>query len=70
MWRGGREEEDEKEKESDQENNPVVHVSPQVTYVFIPLIVLRVTFKRLHALFLCTQLARHARADRHDFKHS
>lgn len=27
VWRGGREEEDDKEKESDQENNQVVHVS-------------------------------------------
>ncbi|XP_051270356.1 protein phosphatase 1 regulatory inhibitor subunit 16B [Dicentrarchus labrax] len=30
VWRGGREEEDEKEKESDQENNQVVHVKPVV----------------------------------------
>ncbi|XP_068171401.1 protein phosphatase 1 regulatory inhibitor subunit 16B [Antennarius striatus] len=28
VWRGGREEEDEKEKESDQENSQVVHVKP------------------------------------------
>ncbi|KAF0034518.1 hypothetical protein F2P81_012276 [Scophthalmus maximus] len=28
VWRGGREEDDEKEKESDQENNQVVHVKP------------------------------------------
>ncbi len=27
VWRGEREEEDDKEKESDHENNPVVHVS-------------------------------------------
>ncbi|XP_071349730.1 protein phosphatase 1 regulatory inhibitor subunit 16B [Trachinotus anak] len=30
VWRGGREEEDDKEKESDQENNPVIHVKPVV----------------------------------------
>lgn len=27
VWRGGREEEDDKEKESDQENNKVINVS-------------------------------------------
>jgi len=32
VWRGGREEADEKEKESDQENNQVVNVSLQVIY--------------------------------------
>ncbi|KAG7493522.1 phosphatase 1 regulatory inhibitor subunit 16B [Solea senegalensis] len=30
VWRGGREEQDEKEKECDQENNQVVHVKPVV----------------------------------------
>lgn len=30
VWRGGREEQEEKEKESDQENNQVVHVKPVV----------------------------------------
>ncbi|XP_026203963.1 protein phosphatase 1 regulatory inhibitor subunit 16B [Anabas testudineus] len=30
VWRGGREEEDEKEKESDQENNKVINVKPVV----------------------------------------
>lgn len=33
VWRGGREEEDDKEKESDQENNPVVHVRPPVVHL-------------------------------------
>lgn len=39
MWRGGREEEDEKEKESDQENNQVVHVSPEVIHLLFLLLV-------------------------------
>lgn len=38
MWRGGREEEDDKEKESDQENNPVVHVRLPVVHLLFQLL--------------------------------
>lgn len=59
VWRGGREEEDEKEKESDQENIQVVHVSLQVIHLLF-----------LFTIFLELDKPMISCTSHHNFKHS